>query len=162
MNSSSIPESVWGHTDVLYPGLNTRKIPQEELPWELLTCAQKVRDSLWGFLFLHKKKLFQLGLGSVHHSVVFVVQNFPSKGSHRLNMSRNDFIEIFKFLQSQNNNDSLYLEDNISAILLYGEICYYKMNWIYLLNILAVVTLMTMTSFTYVCSPAWVVIASCY
>jgi len=134
MNSSSIPESVWGHTEVLYPGLDTGKIPQEELPWELLTCAQKVRDSLWGFLFLYKKKLFQLGLGSVHRSVVFVVQNFPSKGGHRLNMSRNDFIEIFKFLQSQNNKDSLYLKENISAILLYGVIYCYEMKRIYLLN----------------------------
>ena len=58
MHSSSIPESVRGHTDVLYPGLDTGKIPQEELPWELLACTQKVRDSLWGFLFFYLKNFF--------------------------------------------------------------------------------------------------------
>jgi len=79
MHSSSIPESVRGHTDVLYPGLDTGKIPQEELPRELLACAQKVRNSLWGFLFLHMKNFFQLGFDSVHCSVVLVVKNFPSK-----------------------------------------------------------------------------------
>lgn len=79
MHSSSIPESVRGHTDVLYPGLDTGKIPQEELPWEFLACAQKVRDSLWCFLFLHMKNLFQLRFNSVHRSVVLVVKNFASK-----------------------------------------------------------------------------------
>jgi len=79
MHSSSIPESIRGHTDVLYPGLDTGKVPQEELPWELLACAQEVGDSLWGFPFLHMKKFFQFGFDSINCSVVFVVKNFPSK-----------------------------------------------------------------------------------
>ena len=106
MNSSSISESVRGYTDVLYTGLNTGKIPQEELPREFLGCAQKVRDSLWSLSFLRKKNLFQFGLDSVHCSVVFVVENLSGKRRHRLNMPRDDLVKVFKFLTSQNSSYS--------------------------------------------------------
>lgn len=73
VHSSSIPEAIWGHTDVLYPGLDAGEVPQKELPREFLACTHEVWDSLWRFLFLHMKYLFQLRSDSVHGSVVLVV-----------------------------------------------------------------------------------------
>lgn len=101
MHSASVPEPIWGYTDVLHPGLDTGEITKEELPREFLAGAQKVRNSLRGFSLLRMKNLFQFSFASVHRSVVLVVKNLPSKRRHWLNMSRNDLVKIFKFLLSQ-------------------------------------------------------------
>ena len=98
VNSSSVPETVGGDTDILYPWLNTRKIPQEELPRELLGCTHKVGDPLWSLPFLHLQNFFQFCLYSVHRSVVLVIENLSRKWSHWLNMPCNDLVQIFKFL----------------------------------------------------------------
>ena len=79
VNSSSVPETVGGDTDILYPWLNTRKIPQEELPRELLGCTHKVGDPLWSLPFLHLQNFFQFCLYSVHRSVVLVIKNLSRK-----------------------------------------------------------------------------------
>ena len=101
MYSAPISEPIRCHTDVLHTRLNTRKIPQEKLPREVLCSTHEVRDSLRAFAFLRKQQLFQLGFDAVHGAVVFVVENFSNKRRHGLNEPRDDLIKIFKFLQSK-------------------------------------------------------------
>lgn len=101
MYSAPISEPIRCHTDVLHTGLNTRKIPQEELPREIFCSTHEIRNSLRVFPFLCKKQLFQLGFDAVHGAVVFVIENFSNKRRHGLNEPRDDLIKIFKFLKTQ-------------------------------------------------------------
>ena len=117
MYSAPISEPIRCHTDVLYTGLNTRKIPQEKLPREIFCSIHEIRNSLRVFPFLRKKQLFQLGFDAVHGAVVFVVENFSNKRRHGLNEPRDDLIKIFKFLKTQITIFQIYSRELESILL---------------------------------------------
>ena len=78
--------------------------------------------------------LFQFSFESISHSVVLVAKNFTSERRHRLNMPRNDFVKVFKFLRGERRTNDA--RERLSVIM-YERVSLYSVEYNTIIRVLS-------------------------
>ena len=100
VNPTTIPKPIGSDGHKLDSGFHTRHVTQEEFAGELFRSTEVVGDSLWGFLLISDQDFFQFCfLTAIGRTEVLVVENIACQRSQRLDMSGDNFVQVFKLLK---------------------------------------------------------------
>ena len=102
VNAAAVTEPIRRDGHELDSGLDAGHVAKQELAGVLPGGAQVVRDALRRLFLLGDQDLFEFGLlAAVRRAEVFVVEDVACARRHRLDVSRDDLVQVFEVLNAE-------------------------------------------------------------